>query len=52
MAALVRVAVTGGRGFDGGHLAAALSAAGQEAVLLARGVDRRPWAQEVLQLLV
>jgi NADH dehydrogenase len=46
--AAVRVAITGGTGFVGGHLAKALSAGGHEAVLLSRGVDRRPWAQEVL----
>ncbi len=44
----MRVAITGGTGFVGGHLAAALSAGGHEAVVLARGVDHRPWAQEVL----
>lgn len=43
----MRIAITGGSGFVGGHLAEALSAAGHEAVLLARGVDRRPWAEEV-----
>jgi NADH dehydrogenase len=46
----MRVAITGGTGFVGGHLAAALSAGGHEAVVLARGVDRRPWAQAVLSL--
>jgi uncharacterized protein YbjT (DUF2867 family) len=46
----VRIAITGGTGFVGGHLAEALSASGHEAVLLARGVDHRPWSQEVLQL--
>jgi len=46
----MRVAITGGSGFVGGHLAEALSAGGHEAVLLARGVDRRPWAQEVLAM--
>ncbi|HEV2755776.1 MAG TPA: NAD(P)H-binding protein [Actinomycetota bacterium] len=46
----MRVAVTGGTGFVGGHLAVALSRAGHEVVLVARGVDRRPWAQEVLAL--
>ena len=45
----MRVAITGGTGFVGGHLAQALAARGHEAVLLARGVDRRPWAREVLQ---
>lgn len=45
-----RVAITGGTGFVGGHLAEALSTAGHEAVILARGTDRRPWAQEVLRL--
>ena len=46
----MRIAITGGTGFVGGHLAEALAAAGHEAVVLARGVDRRPWAHEVLQL--
>lgn len=46
----MRVAITGGTGFVGGHLAAALSAAGHESVLIARGVDRRPWALEVQAL--
>jgi NADH dehydrogenase len=49
-ATAMRVAITGGTGFVGGHLAQALSAGGHEAVLLARGVDRRSWAQEVLGL--
>jgi uncharacterized protein YbjT (DUF2867 family) len=43
----MRVAITGGTGFVGGHLAVALSATGHEVVLVARGVDRRPWAREV-----
>jgi uncharacterized protein YbjT (DUF2867 family) len=42
----VRVAITGGTGFVGGHLAAALSAAGHECVLISRGVDHRPLALE------
>jgi NADH dehydrogenase len=46
----MKVAVTGGTGFVGGHLAAALSARGHHVVLLARGVDRRPWASAVLEL--
>jgi NADH dehydrogenase len=46
----VRVAITGGTGFVGGHLAARLSRQGHQVVLLARGVDQRPWAQEVLRL--
>ncbi|HYS78728.1 MAG TPA: NAD(P)H-binding protein, partial [Candidatus Dormibacteraeota bacterium] len=37
----MRIAVTGGTGFVGKHLARALSAAGHEVVLVARGVDRR-----------
>jgi uncharacterized protein YbjT (DUF2867 family) len=46
----VRIAITGGTGFVGGHLAKALSAGGHDVVVLARGVDRRPWAHEVLRL--
>jgi nucleoside-diphosphate-sugar epimerase len=45
-----RVAVTGGTGFVGGHLAARLCQQGHQVVLLARGVDQRPWARQVLQL--
>jgi len=37
----MRIAITGGTGFVGGHLARALCAEGQEAVLIARGQDRR-----------
>lgn len=37
----MRVAITGGTGFVGGHLARALLAEGHEVVLVARGVDRR-----------
>ncbi len=37
----MRIAVTGGSGFVGKHLAGALSAAGHEVVLVARGIDRR-----------
>ena len=37
----MRVAITGGTGFVGGHLARALSAEGHEVVLISRGVDRR-----------
>ncbi len=46
----MRVAVTGGTGFVGGHLAARLSQQGHQVVLLARGVDQRPWARQVLRL--
>ena len=46
----MRIGITGGTGFVGGHLAAALSKAGHEVVLTARGVDQRPWAQEVRSL--
>ncbi len=46
----MRIAITGGTGFVGGHLAETLSQLGHEAVILARGVDHRPWAQEVLAL--
>ncbi len=37
----MRVAITGGTGFVGGHLARALLAEGHEVVLISRGVDRR-----------
>ena len=37
----MKIAVTGGTGFIGRHLARALAAEGHELVLLARGVDRR-----------
>ncbi len=46
----MRVAITGGTGFVGGHLAAHLSRQGHQVVLVARGVDQRPWARQVLQL--
>jgi nucleoside-diphosphate-sugar epimerase len=44
----MRIAITGGTGFVGGHLATVLAAAGHDVVVLARGADRRPRAQEVL----
>lgn len=37
----MRIAITGGTGFVGRHLAALLAPAGHEVVLVARGVDRR-----------
>lgn len=46
----MRIAITGGTGFVGGHLAAALTSQGHEVILVARGVDRRPWANKVLSL--
>ena len=46
----MRIAITGGTGFVGGHLAAALSERGHDAVVLSRGIDMRPWAQSVLSL--
>ena len=46
----IRVAVTGGTGFVGGHLATRLSQQGHQVVLVARGVDQRPWARHVLRL--
>jgi uncharacterized protein YbjT (DUF2867 family) len=46
----MRIAITGGTGFVGGHLAAALSKQGHEAVVISRGVDARPWARQVLRL--
>jgi len=50
MGATMRVAITGGTGFVGGHLAAALAASGHEVVVLARGIDRRPLARQVTSL--
>ena len=44
----MRVAITGGTGFVGGHLAVALAQKGHQVVVIARGVDRRPWASDVL----
>ena len=32
----------------GGHLSVALSAAGHDVVVVSRGIDKRPWAREVL----
>jgi nucleoside-diphosphate-sugar epimerase len=37
----MKIAITGGSGFVGRHLALRLAAEGHELVLLARGVDRR-----------
>ena len=37
----MRIAITGGTGFVGRHLARALTAEGHEVVLIARGVDKR-----------
>jgi len=37
----MKIAITGGTGFVGRHLARALSASGHEVVLIARGIDRR-----------
>jgi len=46
----MRVAITGGTGFVGGHLATRLAGQGHQVVLIARGVDQRPWARQVLRL--
>lgn len=46
----MRVAITGGTGFVGAHLAAALASDGHEVVLLARGEDRRPLARAAVAL--
>src|SRR5262245_39031555 len=40
-ASIMRIAITGGTGFVGGHLARLLSAEGHDVVLVARGADRR-----------
>jgi len=45
-----RIAVTGGTGFVGHHLARDLVARGCDVVLVARGVDTRPAAQEARAL--
>ncbi len=37
----MKIAITGGTGFVGGHLARALVREGHEVVLIARGLDRR-----------
>jgi len=44
----VRVAITGGTGFVGGHLAVALAKEGHQVVAIARGMDQRPWSSQVL----
>ena len=44
----MRIAVTGGTGFVGRHLARALVEAGHEIVLLARGVDQRDLSMRAL----
>lgn len=46
----MRIAITGGTGFAGGHLAVGLVARGHEVVVLSRGVDQRPWAREITGL--
>lgn len=46
----MRVAITGGTGFVGAHLAVDLTALGHQVVLVSRRVDRRPLAEEVLGL--
>ena len=50
MLAAMRIGITGGTGLVGGHLAQALTAAGHEVVLIARGHDQRPWARSVTEL--
>ena len=44
----MRVAITGGTGFVGGHLAVALAKEGHQVVAIARGIDQRPWSSQVL----
>jgi uncharacterized protein YbjT (DUF2867 family) len=46
----MRVAVTGGTGFVGAHLAERLAGDGHEVVVVARGVDQRPGAVRVSEL--
>ena len=44
------MAITGGTGFVGGHLASRLVQRGHQVVLIARGADQRPWARHVVGL--
>lgn len=44
----MKVAITGGTGFVGRHLAAELAALGHEVVLVARNVDQRPGSHDIL----
>ena len=44
----MRIAITGGTGFVGSHLATFLAEQGHEVVVVSRGVDQRAWANEVL----
>ena len=44
----MKIAITGGTGFVGGQLAVTLAQRGHDVVVIARGIDRRPWAAEVL----
>jgi len=44
----VKVVITGGTGFVGGHLAVSLAQHGHPVVAVARGIDRRRWATEVV----
>ena len=44
----MKIAITGGTGLVGGHLAISLAQQGHQTVVIARGVDRRPWAENVL----
>jgi uncharacterized protein YbjT (DUF2867 family) len=46
----MRVAVTGGTGFVGAHLAERLAGDGHEVVVVSRGVDQRPGALHVTEL--
>jgi NADH dehydrogenase len=46
----MKIAITGGTGFVGGHLAESLANEGHEVVVVARGVDRRERARRILDL--
>jgi uncharacterized protein YbjT (DUF2867 family) len=46
----MRVAITGGTGFVGGHLASRLAEEGHDVVIVSRGVDQRPGAEQVTGL--
>lgn len=46
----MRIGITGGTGFVGGHLAQRLAAEGHQVALVSRGVDQRPAARRISDL--